>query len=351
MFLGSLCPKTKGKMQIRSQEKVQIVKDYCSKFKDLPNHTLARMVYKKHGALFPSLEAARSSIRGCRGNNGSKMRKCCKKELYRPNGQSGFAWSMPKSIAPSYDAFSLDEPRTLILSDLHIPFHDPDAIEVSVDRAVPLNPTCILLNGDVCDFFSASRFDKNPTESSIKLELNSTREFLGWLRQKFPKARIIYKLGNHDEWFDKYIIRKAPELFGVAGVNLKHLTTAKIDGLEEVGGIEWVEDQRKIQAGHLSIWHGHEIGKGSIAPPVNPARGLFMRTMECGLMGHLHKHSSHEETSSNGKLISTWSTGCLCGLHPKYSVVNKWTQSCVFLTMHKGDFSIDSWRILNGRIL
>jgi len=208
-----------------------------------------------------------------------------------------------------------------------------------------------LLNGDIVDFFNLSRFDKDPTETSLRNELDTTRQFLGWLRQEFPNARIIFKLGNHDERMGIYVRQKAPELWGVQSLMLPHLITAKMDGQTEVGGIEWIDDQRKITAGKLTIWHGHEVGKGSIAPPVNPARGLFMRTLSCGIMGHLHKGSGHEETTSDGKLVACWSTGCLCGLWPTYARVNKWTHGAAWLELSGTDFSVTPIRILNGKVL
>lgn len=337
--------------QIHTKEKTAIVEAACRKFKGIPSLTLARVLYKEHRHLWPNLDACRTSIRNRRGNHGETHRRSAPPDLVRPNQPAGFTWTFPKSSAPDYAPFHLDAERTLILSDIHIPFHDTPAINAVVNKAKSLDPDCILLNGDVCDFFSISRFDKNPAESSLKQELRLTRQFLGWLRQEFPKARILYKYGNHDEWFDKYLLRKAPELFGVDGISLKHLTTGAVDNLQPVGGIEWIEDQQRIKAGHLTIWHGHEVGKGSIAPPVNPARGLFMRTMECGLMGHLHKDSTHTETTSNGKLIACWSTGCLCGLWPRYARVNKWTHSAAFLRLEHGQFRIEPLRILNGKLL
>ena len=333
---------------------MQIVRAACARFAELPSKTLARVVYKENRALFPSLDSCWQSVRHCRGNQGNRKRQTSlDKSLHRPNSTEPFVWKFPTSHAPSYAPFFLDAKRTLILSDLHIPFHDSKAIHAAIDFAAARNPDCILLNGDVCDFFSLSRFDKNPTESSIKRELELTRQFLGWLRQKFPKARIIYKLGNHDEWLDKYLLRKCPELFGLAALTLENLVTGifKDSNLQPVHGVEFIDDQQKIKAGHLTIWHGHEIGKGSIAPPVNPARGLFMRTMDCGLMGHLHKGSSHEETSSKGKLIATWSTGCLCGLWPRYARVNKWNHGAAWLELDRQNFSITPIRILGGEVL
>lgn len=333
--------------------RIDRVRDLCAQFKTTPSRQLGRMVYTRMRAEFATPDHAYQCVRSVRGNHGHDNRKTCKPDLFRPNQPAEFVWKFPHSHAPSYQPHILDSERTLILSDLHIPFHDTAAIMAAVDYGAARNPDCILLNGDVCDFFSLSRFDKNPTESSIKRELEATRQFLGWLRQKFPKARIIYKLGNHDEWLDKYILRKCPELFGLAALTLQNLVTGifKDSNLTPVEGIEFIDDQQKIKAAKLTIWHGHEVGKGSIAPPVNPARGLFMRTMDCGLMGHLHKGSQHEETSSNGKLIATWSTGCLCGLWPRYARVNKWNHGAAFLELHGGNFSVTPIRILKGQVL
>lgn len=335
-------------------DRQQIVIAACQKHKDMPSKTLARLLYKKHRHLFATFETALLAVRWRRGNRGKLSRGSkAQPELHRPNGKAGFVWTFPRSFAPGYEAFNLDAERTLILSDLHIPFHDTPAIMAALKAGQARNPDCILLNGDVCDFFTLSRFDKNPTESSLKRELDLTRQFLGFVRQMFPKARILYKLGNHDEWLDKYLLRKCPELFGLEALSLENLVTGifKDSHLQEVEGIEFIGDQQKIRAGKLTIWHGHEIGKGSIAPPVNPARGLFMRTLDCGLMGHLHKDSMHEETAANGRRVATWSTGCLCGLWPRYARVNKWTHGAAFLTLAGSQFSVEPLRILNGRLL
>jgi hypothetical protein len=331
-----------------------IVAEACQEFPDTPTKTLARVLYKRHSARWPTFNACMLAIRYQRGNLGKKHRHNARASSARPNQPSGFKWEFPQSHAKAWEPFTLDSPRTLILSDLHIPFHDTSAIMPLVrDAKRWLRPgDCVLLNGDVCDFFSISRFDKNPTESSLKLELESTRAFLGWLRAQFPRCRIVYKFGNHDEWFDKYLWRKAPELFGLAQVRLEHLLTQPIPGAEPaIGGIEFITDQRKIVAGHLDILHGHELGKGSIAPPVNPARGFFLKTMECTLAGHLHRTSQHQERTSKGKQIACWSTGCLCGLSPDYARINKWDHSAARLDLSGDDFQVTPLRVINGKLV
>lgn len=330
-----------------------LVRSACADFPDTPTQTLARKLYAEHGQLWPSFGACRSSVRRARGNNGEKSRRECLPTHYRPNQPAGFTWRFPVSSAEKWEPFILDAGRTLSLSDLHIPFHDPKAIHALIRQGEKfLRPgDCILLNGDVCDFFTASRFDKNPSKSSIKKEIDLTRQFIGWLRQKFPHVRIIFKFGNHDEWFSKMIWRKAPELWGLAQMELPHMLTQAIGAEPAIGGIEFLTNQEKIKVGHLDVLHGHELGKGSIAPPVNPARGFFLKTLECTMGGHLHRSSVHRERTSKGKQIACWSTGCLCGLWPDYAKINKWNQGGARIDLAGMNFSVTLLDVIDGKLV
>ena len=337
--------------RVTASGKAAFVREACRDFPETPTKTLARKLYADHPQLWASLDACYQAVRTSRGNHGAHNRKGCSPTHYRPNQPAGFKWVFPKSSAESWEPFVLENKRTLVLSDLHIPFHDAPALHAIIRQAATWNPDCILLNGDVCDFFSLSRFDKNPTKSSLKKEIDLTRQFLGWLRQRFPRARILYKFGNHDEWFAKYIWRKAPELWGLPQMELPHILTQPIGAEPEIGGIEFLTNQERITAGHLDILHGHELGKGSIAPPVNPARGFFLKTMECTLAGHLHRTSTHHERSSKGKNVACWSTGCLCGLWPDYAKINKWDHSAARVDLRGIDFSVTPLRVIDGKLV
>lgn len=328
-----------------------LVQRTCAQHPDVPSKTLARRLYARRPELWPTLDACCQAVRAARGNHGAAARRHGPKSLHRPNQPAGFVWRFPPSFAEKWEPFPLEAERTLVLSDLHIPFHDSPALHALVRDALKWRPDCILLNGDVCDFFTASRFEKNPTKSSLKREIDLTRQFLGWLRQKFPRARIIYKFGNHDEWFAKYLWRKAPELWGLPQLELSHLLTQPIGAQPAIGGIEFLTNQEKITAGHLDILHGHELGKGSIAPPVNPARGFFLKTYECTLAGHLHRTSQHQERTSKGKQLACWSTGCLCGLWPDYAKINKWDHSAARIDLAGMDFSVTPLRVIDGKLV
>ena len=58
------------------------------------------------------------------------------------------------------------------------------------------------------------------------------------------------------------------------------------------------------------------------------------------------------ERTMMGKVIKTWSTGCMCDLHPEYASLNKWSQGFTLVQVDKdGNFSVDNKSIDNGKIL
>ena len=116
-------------------------------------------------------------------------------------------------------------------------------------------------------------------------------------------------------------------------------------------GITYITDKQIIEVDdNLSILHGHEF-RESIMAPVNAARGLFLRAKACSIAGHLHQTSEHTETTVQGKLISTWSTGCLCDLHPRYMPLNRWNLGFCVVLVGKNGFEVDNKKILNGKVI
>jgi hypothetical protein len=147
---------------------------------------------------------------------------------------------------------------------------------------------------DITDFFAVSRWERDPREVNLKREIDQTVEFFAYLRQRFPKSKIVWKQGNHEERWEHYLWRKAPELLSVDSFDV-----AEIFKLNQFG-IELVRDKRIIMAGKLPVLHGHEFPKG-LTNPVNQARGMFLRGLECAIAGHGHRSSEHAEASLLGK--------------------------------------------------
>jgi predicted phosphodiesterase len=326
--------------------KTEIIREYCRKFPKHGNLTIAKAVYNQYPNLWPTLDAARASVRAVRGAIGKRNRQGLQdKSLVQPIRKAGEpSLELPRSIAQEWTPFKLGATRNLVCSDLHLPYHDDEAIALMLSHAKKFNPDGIVLNGDVCDFFSVSRWDRDPRQVNLKREIEITKEFLRYLRQQFPKASIVWKMGNHEERWEHFLWKKAPELLDVAEFDF-----GSIFGLPNLG-IELVRDQRFIMAGKLPILHGHEYPKG-LTNPVNQARGMFLRGLECAIAGHGHRSSEHAETTMLGHLITCWSTGCLCNLTPAYARINKSNHGFAFvLNDRDGGFEVQNKRIYKGRV-
>lgn len=321
--------------------KTQLAREFIERFPDAENRTIARVMFKERPKVFVSLESARSVIRGLRGANAGRI--VADKSAIKPLG-----WQknvMPKTQATTREPIVLSGAlKVLILSDIHIPYHDETALAAAIAHGKKKKPDVVILNGDIGDFYGVSRHDKDPRRS-LADELDAIRQFLFYLRAQFPKARILYKIGNHEARMEMFLVKNAPVLLGVSDFELPVLL--KFAEL----GIELVPSLTLIRLGNLPIYHGHELPQG-MSSPVNPARGIWMRVQESLICGHWHRTSEHtESTGLNKKLSSCWSTGCLCDLSPDYAIVNRWNHGFVWVeTQPCGNYEVTNHKIINGRV-
>jgi predicted phosphodiesterase len=241
--------------------------------------------------------------------------------------------------------YQIDGPaRVLVLPDAHIPYHDLDAVNIALEYGLEHYLTHILINGDWIDFYALSEFEKDPKKRCVADEIADGTNALRYLRRRDASAKIIYKCGNHDVRLQRYIWRKAPELAGLPSITIQAMME-----LDKIG-IDWVESRQLTRLGKLPVFHGHEYKYG-ITSPVNPARGLFLRA-KCGaLCSHHHQWSQHSERTAEGKLISTWSTGCLCDTSPDYSPFNNWSHGFAFIEIaENGAYDVQNLRIIKGKV-
>ena len=332
------------------QKRADIAREYVRKFPDAPTLTLAKKCYKANAALWPSVEACRDTFRYVRGNHGKRhlaaLKSADKRDTVRPNGTVGDPFSaIPAGMTDIADfkPYVVDKPgQYLILSDTHIPYHDRGALILALESVS--DPAGVILNGDIMDHFALSQWDKDPRRKDFARELRTTREILGIIRNAFPTASIVYKMGNHEERYERYMELKAPELLDVAAFDLANVL--ELDDL----GIDLVRDKRPIRLGKLNVIHGHEY-RFSISNPVNPARGLFLRSKALALCAHFHQSSHHSENTLDDKQLVCYSTGALCDLHPKYMVLNKWNLGFAIVELAPDKaFTVHNKRIINGHI-
>ena len=328
----------------------ELVREAVLAHPDTPSRQLARILRKQHPHVWSSYEAAYNAVRRRRGAHGKKNREdgCV---VIGSTPASEFnplnPLALPASHAKDLEPFLFDGvSRVLSIGDLHLPYHDVPAVTAALQEGIRRQVGGILINGDLVDFHTLSKFDREPDAVSFKEERRIGKEFLAILRRTFPKARIVLKLGNHDERCQHFMMRKAPEIYDeeIHGFDAMF-------GLPALG-IELVQEKRIVMVGKLPVLHGHELPKG-ISNPVNAARGAFMRTGSIVLINHLHQTSQHTETAPlTHHMITTWSSGCLCGLRPQYAPYNKWNHGFNMIEVEKdGEFLLDNFRIFNGKIL
>jgi predicted phosphodiesterase len=286
----------------------------------------------------------RGLIRFYVGQNGVKDRKTTvNKKFFRPAGKCN-PFEIPSSECDVWKPVHIAEKSGLIFSDSHMPYHDKVAMDAMVDYTIKKrNIDFILINGDGLDFYQLSKYQKDPSKRSLNDEIWMWVGFLLFLQKIFPKVKIYWKLGNHEERLEKYLRVKAPELLDMEEFNLKNII--QIRGVEGVTVIE----KQIIYAGRLPIVHSHEY-QNKTTSQVNPARGLFLKSLSSVLGAHSHVTSSHSETDINGKLMSTFSIGCLCGLHPEYALLNRWNHGFASIDIDKKEFSIENMKIFNGSV-
>lgn len=298
-------------------------------------------MYAREKNLFPSLAAAYATMRLVRGTLSRSFRHTASdpKPLW-------FKSEMPPSVNETREPFVISGEHTVaILSDIHFPHHDVQALEAAIAYCVKIKPDIVYLNGDTVENYALSRWEPDPRKRNLPGEIKSAREGLSYIRKKFPKARLIFKHGNHEARSEDYLKRKAPELLGVEDFQLNRILRFDDLGIEEVGLLQFAK------IGKLNVIHGHELPKG-ISNPVNPARGMFLRLAETSLCGHFHQKSQHTETRGITKeIVSCWTTGCLCGLSPDYAIVNKWSHGFAIVeTIRDGNFEVDNKQIIDGKV-
>lgn len=310
---------------------------------EMPTMKLARILHRDNPIIFHSVEDARDVLRAIEGKHlgGNQKRDKTKKVVPdRPVNP----YKLPSSDEIRWEPYVIDAKRVLILSDIHIPYHSVQAITACFDFAKAENPDAIILNGDTIDFYQLSRFMKDPRARSFAGELAAFKEFFASLIDAFPNAKVYYKLGNHCERYQHFLLQKAHELLDVDEFDFTNIIRARAQGIEVIG------DKRIMKLGALNVLHGHEFG-GSIFSPVNIARGLFLRGKVSAMQGHHHQTSEHTETNMNGEITTTYSVGCLCELHPAYLPINKWNHGFAMVDIDGMNAHVRNFRIHKGEVL
>lgn len=328
---------------------IDLVRELLNEFPDAPSRQLMRVARQRWPSVFVTDDAARSVIRRARGAHGQQNRSRCNVTHTRSKADAkacqkwGSLLPEPEPNAWRWHDLPDGPQRWLVLADLHIPFHDKDAIALALDYGQRQGCDGILLLGDIADCYRLSPFMTDPRTRRFPEEVNAVAQLFDGIEQFKAKA-IVYKAGNHEFRSERYLQSRAAELFG-----LQSFTFQAFLELDR-RGITWVPAMDPIRVGRLTLLHGSEWPAGT-STPVNPARTAFLKSTGCVVVAHQHRTSEHTEQTLEGQTITCWSVGCLCDLHPAYRpVANRWNHGFGVLDVGES-WTFRNYRIVQGEVV
>jgi hypothetical protein len=323
--------------------KTKLIKDACRRYPEIGSRTIAQYLVTQHPGVFNKgdrdpVEIVRGRVRYYRGKQGTNLKDRAKRSgALIP---SDAVKKMPASWNRKIEPFKMPPGLYLILPDVHTPFHDMRALEGAIKKGQIESVDSIFLGGDFQDCASVGYWTQGRRE--FMEELNVSLDLIDFIRGEFPDKKIYYKLGNHENRLSQYYRNNAP----VLGETMMNSVEA-LYGIES-RGIELIEPNQKTMFGKLTFFHGHEMGV--VHRTVNPARGLFQKIYTFGAMAHNHSTSMHTEMDINDNMITTWSFGCLCNIHPSWRPFgNRWNHGFGLINVeNNGDFEVENRRVLKS---
>lgn len=182
--------------------------------------------------------------------------------------------------------------KTVFISDIHAPYYDYSAISALQSFIKEYNPDCVIFIGDVVDFYSVSRYEKDPTRTEhLQDEIDSAVGVIDSIKQNSKKVKEWHFIaGNHEDRLQKFLWSKAPEL-----ADLKHLNVPSLLQLHSLG-IKYHDSGRMKYEG-LVVKHGDVVRKYS----GYTARAEIEKVGMSGVSGHTHRLSYYNQTNEAGR--------------------------------------------------
>lgn len=169
--------------------------------------------------------------------------------------------------------------KTLILPDLHAPYHHEAAWACVLDVAEHWMPDVCIVLGDFGDFASVSSFVKDPrTSLSLADEVAGVNTELDRLDRALKRGRCRTKrflLGNHEARLEAYTHRMAPELWPYVNV----------EDMLRLAKRRWDVTQYKDSYGIGKLRVSHDVGRAGI----NAARQSVQDVGKSIAFGHTHR--------------------------------------------------------------
>lgn len=235
------------------------------------------------------------------------------------------------------EAIKIKNGIVIIGSDIHIPFQDNKAVEAFKSYCKEIQPSAIVLNGDVLDFYKLSRFVKGEGRNPYE-EISECQELLKSLKEACPNSEIYYVIGNHETRLETYVLNNAPHL---ASLVEDVFTIIKTKDIGVIGCSEVLINDNFI------CTHGKLLGSKAGMSAMKEIEKHYMS----GASGHTHRLAKFLTRKARRKFV--WlETGCLCDLNPEYVQDPDWQQGFAVIQFENSKLKrAEVVEIENGEVL
>lgn len=246
----------------------------------------------------------------------NKTLKRVKDEYYKDRDVKRVAkkFNLTENTLQHYLNVGLDTKKYIILSDVHVPFHN----EVLVNKVIEL---ChrkkfdgLIFNGDFLDLYSIASFNDNSVARLQGVTLGREYEQGREVLDRFDALDIeekVFLFGNHEERFDRFIQKgDNAKLIGALG--------RPEDELELVDrGYKVIRD---YPDGFYKLGHSLEVIHGTYTN-MHPSKKHLQEFKTSVIFGHTHRMDSYFDGQ-----FGAWNIG---GLYDKHSEGFKYVNRAV----------------------
>ena len=189
------------------------------------------------------------------------------------------------------------------LTDLHLPFHNRRHLELALNVLSDAQIKSLYLGGDILDmYWCHGHGAKHPSPmmlSSFDKEREAGVSFLDRLDKLWPGIPKHFVEGNHETRFERWIVEKAPALFGVT------------------------EMRRMLELDRRQNWSYYDFGPRQLVrvektnlfakhAPKGSSGNTIANKAACNLLfGHVHRCMNEHRVSADGRRLQIHSPGWL----------------------------------------
>jgi len=248
-----------------------------------------------------------------------------------------------ESIGKEYTSLRITEDfkKVGIISDIHVPYHSLEALTCAIKYLKEEKIDALIMLGDVFDFYGLSRHEKEKDMRDVPREIEMGRNFLQKIRDIFPLIPIYYKMGNHENRWQRYLNEQAEEFSQLHEMQFEYFF--RLDKLN----MTFIPDWQGIEIADLLLLHGHEVMAGGM----NPSQSTFNKTFCNTIIGHVHRTTSTTKKNGFKEFFHTHSIGCLTQLSPKYYPFAQHNHGFALVEINNGKTKVSNIMIKDGKIV